>query len=796
MNGVDEGFLNHLNEWRFKLANNIYQNNKQREINFNGVMLKLVFSPSLTSKRSLQIIKESIQQILDRLIILRIAEDQMVIKANQLFEMERVCNKNDSKYVLYNVLNNFFSDFYEKYRISIFKPGHICESLYVDNQVLGEIISQSYEHCFLNFNFDILGSSYENYLGQVLSLKANEIRFQQSNQKQKADGIYYTPPFIIKFILENTVGIKLRKDLAKIENLLLNNKKNEILTHLEEFKKVKILDPACGSGIFLIEAYKLIDAHYSALGNLLSDIFPKFFEKKNLFTTLFGIDLDPNASRITAINIFLQSMISGENPSQDPQNNIFTGNFITSETPSKLDGHLFSYIIGNPPYIAWNLIADRNLLETGRYFDLEYDCRPNHKDSQPNIYLFFLVKSINLIKNGRIGFILPQEWRFENNTRKFRNYLLEKCDSIQIIRFNPQFKVFRNYGLGQMDTIGTNSLILFLDISENKLSNKTLVEYYIEELDDSRIISYLTDLEKLEENSSKIIRKFDDLIDIPWIFANPQDEKIKNEILSLTNIVHLENSDYFLVKGGFQPPVSTISSYEIDEEIFQTLSTREKNKVFPAIFNASDMQRYFLNWQGKYWIILNDISNETILKQDYPTLYRILSKNLNPKLPNWWKFPNIRNLNIIKQSQIKLLSPRTASQNSFSIDEIMSVFKGTNTFIVSKKLDPYYLIGILNSKLASYWYSRFGFEYHGEKAKKHEPQKVRQFSIPIIIPSSTDIENKLINFVKKLITLKKIQGTGLKNDEVQKIDDKIDELIFELYELNPDEITLIKKDFK
>ena len=86
------------------------------------------------------------------------------------------------------------------------------------------------------------------------------------------------------------------------------------------------------------------------------------------------------------------------------------------------------------------------------------------------------------------------------------------------------------------------------------------------------------------------------------------------------------------------------------------------------------MQRYYLNWQGIYWIILNEVETEAELRENYPNLHRILSNRLDTTFKDWWKFPNIRNYDLIRDSTIKLLCPRTAARNSFSLDEKKSVF--------------------------------------------------------------------------------------------------------------------------
>ncbi|MFX1298563.1 MAG: Eco57I restriction-modification methylase domain-containing protein, partial [Promethearchaeota archaeon] len=685
----------------------------------------------------------------------------------------------------------------------IFEQGHFCEQLVINGEILSEIVQDLYNYHFLDVKFDILGVIYESYLGYELIHKDGEIRFQPTQDTQKAGGIYYTPTYIVDFILQNTIGPFLSKLFIKFQELLGDNKIIEALEVLSDIQQIKILDPACGSGSFLIFTINMIEEYINRIKVFIKQNFnhysEKFFEilstleKQILKSMIFGIDLDPQAIEITTTNLILQAIKNNENFPEIYENNIKIGNSLIPGDKSILNAEKFTFIIGNPPYIPWNKIPKRKIFESGHYLDLEYDCRPNHEDAQPNIYLFFLVRAINLLKNGKIGFILPQEWRFENYARKFRNYFLEKSKGINIIRFKPQFKVFQNPVKSTGKKIGTNSLILFFDIAEEITADRKLVEYYIDELDEEKIFSYLADPTLLEENSIKIVKKFDELINVPWVFALPQEEKLRKKIKSLPDTISMTDATFFYVKGGFQPPISDIPNYQITSDVLPELTDEEKQYIFPAILDASEMQRYFLNRQDRYWVILNDIDDEMELKKTCPNLYELLLKNLDITRPEWWKFPNIRNFDLIKKFHIKLLSPRTSSRTSFCIDDKKSVFKGTNTMIISLQLNPFYIIGILNSSLADFWYSKFGFEYHGEKTKKYEPQKVREYSLPIRKPPNKQLEAEIITLTKKLIRLKGKQFSDLvDNSELQKLDETIDEIIFSLYDLSPNEINLIK----
>jgi len=131
----------------------------------------------------------------------------------------------------------------------------------------------------------------------------------------------------------------------------------------------------------------------------------------------------------------------------------------------------------------------------------------------------------------------------------------------------------------------------------------------------------------------------------------------------------------------------------------------------------------------------------------------------------WWRFPNIRNFELIKAHAVKVLAPRTGSQPSFALDRGKSVFKGINTMIISKVVSPVYVLAVLDSKLSDFWYMHFGYEYHSGKTKKYEPDKARRYLIPIRLPTKRQQE-AVEGHVETMIRLKtRLSGFGDKRTD-------------------------------
>ncbi len=287
---VDKEFLQSLDSWRTYLATSISWNNKnldEDEINF------------------------AVQQTIDRIIFLRIAEDRAVEPYGNL----KTTLKGDH----YENLFKLFKEADQKYNSGLFdfKKDKISESLKVDNKVIKNIVNELYypesPYEFSVLSVEILGSAYEQFLGKVIRLTpSHQAKIEEKPEVRKAGGVYYTPQYIVEYIVKNTVG-KLVEGKAP-----------------KEISKIKIVDPACGSGSFLIGAYQyLLDYHknyYSDNGKPSKGNSPlprrgvrgevltpegnlTTSEKKRiLLNNIFGVDIDVNAVEVTKLSLLLKCM--------------------------------------------------------------------------------------------------------------------------------------------------------------------------------------------------------------------------------------------------------------------------------------------------------------------------------------------------------------------------------------------------------------------------------------------------------------------------------------------------------
>ena len=301
---VDIDFLNSLDNLRTKLASSISKLNgiSERDLNF------------------------AVQHIIDRIIFLRVAEDRGVENYGDLRE---ACNNNNGLKPI--VDNSYYQNIVEifkksdgKYNSGIFdfSKDKITDKIKVDNKVIKEIINDLYypksPYEFSVISVEIIGNAYEQFLGKTITIGANHAKSGQTPRAKiefkpevrKAGGVYYTPEYIVDYIVENTVGEKIK------------NKKPD------EIAKIKIVDPACGSGSFLLGAYKyLLNYHreyYSKQGKkkflgskedaMTEDGELALWVKKQiLINNIFGVDIDSNAVEVTKLSLLLKCM-EGETP--------------------------------------------------------------------------------------------------------------------------------------------------------------------------------------------------------------------------------------------------------------------------------------------------------------------------------------------------------------------------------------------------------------------------------------------------------------------------------------------------
>jgi len=279
---IREEFFSQLKLWRKNLRNYLYGKYHSR---YTAVELD-----------------NQTQRILDRLIFIQFCYQKNIVSQDYLGAV--LYSKKKS---YFNELQQKFVELNEKFNSELF-VSDICDesSFYIDDYVTEGIIRgiNSIDFSNKNINPHIIGEVYEDYLGELLKTTKTQIKVEDTKvlKKRKTQGIFYTPEEIVDFIIQNTLVPKLNSCRS-----------------VKDIEKIKVIDPACGSGSFLIKAY---DYFYTAYNKFEEKSTPTLFyefevRKKILTQNLFGVDLDERAVEIAKLNLFLKAL-EGLNISELP----------------------------------------------------------------------------------------------------------------------------------------------------------------------------------------------------------------------------------------------------------------------------------------------------------------------------------------------------------------------------------------------------------------------------------------------------------------------------------------------
>ncbi|MGQ9628647.1 MAG: Eco57I restriction-modification methylase domain-containing protein, partial [Anaerolineae bacterium] len=320
---------------------------------------------------SIEQIDQAVQRILDRLIFIRTCEDRE-LEERRLLPLLRQFQEGSRRVDLLKELKRLFREFDETYNARLFAP-HFCENLASEPAPFERIINELYDvpDTYATYNFsaidaDVLGAIYEQYLGyRVQDPEGKQVVDKRA--KRKAQGIYYTPQFVVRYIVRETLGRFLEEN------------------DYERARDVRVLDMACGSGSFLIEAFDALDKYFSEKNapraeprdeaqhpaSPAGDFHDYARRMEILSKNLYGVDLDAQAVEIAQLNLLLKALNQkGRLPELE---NIRQGNSLISGTEEELRNYFgeswqdkrpfnweeefpeamerggFDVIVGNPP---------------------------------------------------------------------------------------------------------------------------------------------------------------------------------------------------------------------------------------------------------------------------------------------------------------------------------------------------------------------------------------------------------------------------------------------------------------
>lgn len=734
---VDKEFLQSLDSWRTYLATSISWNNKdldEDEINF------------------------VVQQTIDRIIFLRIAEDRSVEPYGTLKEAIK-----QGEY--YKNLFRQFEQADEKYNSGLFdfKKDKISKNIQIDNKVIKTIVNELYypesPYEFSVLSVEILGSAYEQFLGKTITIdKAHRAKIEEKPEVRKAGGVYYTPQYVVDYIVQNTVGKLIEGKTPK------------------EVSKIKIVDPACGSGSFLIGAYQyLLDWHknfYSdngkpSKGKKDNPLTPEgnltTAEKKRiLLNNIFGVDIDVNAVEVTKLSLLLKCMEGETEASIASQlrlfnervlptldENIKSGNSLvdTDFYDSQLDfGEEkkikpfnwqkafpevfkqggFDAVIGNPPYVMLQN------LETREVFD--YSLRKFESAKYKiDTYQIFTEQSVKLLKeNGLLGFITPNTFLKNIHSEPLRKFILNNCIIQEILLFN--YSVF---AAASVDTC----IFIFKKAKASKKS-KLLVN----KADTPFIVNEVAQLSQsqFEKNNRT---------DYNLTISNG-DSEILNKISKQSKPLGTYCGAYF----GIQTFDRT-----------KYVSDFKKSEKYEPVIDGGNIEPYRLKPATEFVNYIPSAiksgGNETIYRQDRICIRQIGATPISTFVP----------------------------ANIFTLNTIY------NVYLKEKNVsDIKFLLGIINSNATKFFWRKNNSD-EKKTFPKIKKEAILSIPVPVIEKKNKQHHDEIVKLVNQLLMLNEEKATSKLSTKISQIESKIEycsnrinQLVYQLYELTEDEIKIVE----
>ncbi len=729
---INEDIFDILVNCRSKLFLDIFENNK-------GIDEKAIM--------------EMGQKILDRLVFIRFAEDNNLFSNSPLLKSlnswKGLPKNMKDRNPLYNFLFDLFSyiregneedDIYG-YDGELFEKDDSLENLTIKNEVLNEVIDKLYKYPddkyidFAEIPIDILGHIYEKYLALSLNIKeeGSKVFLEEKSTKKirKKTGIYYTPKYIVHFILEKTIMSLLNRDINILPDL-------------------KIVDPACGSGAFLSQAYDLLYVKYGEYNEIISTKSTKAnnrfidmkryaevlrdyksdFDKKILKNNLFGVDINPESVEITKMSLWFKTAQKNI-PLNKLEANIKCGDSLidnpelSSEKAFNWEKNFsnifkqggFDLIIGNPPY--FKIKKDSPLTKLSEYNEI--------KMAFVNAAALFLNRMFNLLKDkGILGFIVPKQISFTSSWKLLRK------------------KIFDNFK------------ILFL-IDCGKAFEKVLLEQVI-------II-----LEKDSNNSDNVITLGKAINDQIVINGEVNQDLCKKEDLIFLQYNQLIN----IIKEKCEVNsilLKDISKMQIGLGIQKLkksgVFTERKTKDSLVVLSGNDIQRYHLR-------------DCLYFNENHKDLEKYQSRIINPPIKK-----------IVAQRIVAHI--RDHIKITATVEEISSLSFNTVLEVFPKdKNDTLYILGLMNSDLISYYLYKFVYN-NAIRSMDFYPAYASRMPI---FKASNSQKKEIAEIVKKLMDNsqksldynKNIQKIYLKYSGVNKT--KLSEIISKNFHK-----LLIKKD--
>jgi len=637
------------------------------------------------------------------------------------------------------------------YNGGLFAVDEILDNLIIKDTAWENVIKLAKYDFESDLNVNILGHIFEQSLSDLEQIKAeiDGVEQDKTKSKRKKDGIFYTPEYITRYIVEQTVGKYLEENPDKLET-------------------IKILDPACGSGAFINQAHtflkeqhqirteeKIDNERASKRGgqefvalNMFKHINVAETDRSILLNNLYGVDLNEESTEITKLALWLKTA-KKDQPLQNLDNNIKCGNSLIDdpeiacdkafnwddEFKEIMDNGGFDVVIGNPPYVRQELFSNDK-----QYLEKNYEVYTGVSD----LFVYFFEKGLKILKEGGyFAFIVSNKFLKAGYGKKLTQYLQKNYTILEIIDFGD-LQIFE----------GATTYPCIITIKKTKPSETQIATCLkLKNLDN------VTNLktEAIEKGFDLNISKTDET----WLLNNTNELNLLEKVT--TNSVRLEdfvNKNIFVgLKTGFN------EAFVINENLKNDLCTKDLkncNLIKPYI-KGTDISRYYTE-PPSLWLInthngYKDVKSIDV-KNAYPTIYEYLNnyrEQLEKRTDKGYHYTNLRSCAYLDEfDKPKIIYSEIATKGQFYLDEL-GYYPDMTTFVIGS--DSKYLLTLLNSKLMTYLFKQISSEIRGGFLR-WKKQYIKD--LPICI-ASKEQQTSLASKAEQMIELNKQLHEGVKS---------------------------------
>ena len=737
-----------------------------------------------------RVILNKTQKLLDRLLFILFSEDRGLLPANSISEIinhwEFGGNSLYSTFLTYfEIINKGRPKRGDKKGIYAYNGGLFSEDVVLNTLNISDDVLLSNAKKLTKYDFesdvsvDILGHIFEHSLSEIEELQnqIDGVETDKSKSKRKKDGVYYTPKYITKYIVDNTLGKlcdekKIELDINEETYSPSAKRSRNRISALDDYRswllQLTICDPACGSGAFLIQALNFLikehhyidelSASYNKDSLLLSDVKNSILENN-----LYGVDINQESVEIAKLSLWLNTAESNRKLTS-LNNNIKCGNSLIdnpevagdkafnwqNEFPKVFERGGFDVVVGNPPYIR-----KQGLMEHYPEMCIYYESNYKSATANYDIYALFMEKTFDLINDkGIVSFILPHKFLIADFGNGIRQYFIDNKAVSGLIHFGAEL-VFRD----------ATTYTCIINLTKDK---KKVIRF-----------KHLKPSDLFENFESSEI-PYSELSYKQWILSdkkvsgvlkkiNLQPLKLKDIFARFVQGIITGKDAVFCVKGNLNGQFLII----LDEKGVQHKIEKE---ILKPHLRGEDVAK-FKSLVNNEWLIfpyvINDEKAELIspseLKDKYPNTLNylkvyedVLREREKGKFNNeyWYQFSRNQAISVLEQD--KIITREVCFGGSMTLDENNFYHNSKcHTLLLKENTGFSYksILPLINSSLFWFYLSNTGNElrggYIGVKRKVLEP-----FSVPN--PESVEIKH-LENFTDLMLKKKSKHLSVLNN---------------------------------